>query len=107
MPSDPLLQGARGSSRSSSELSSSEGVWLVRKWKENEGKWERKAEKKQEPRTFINGEDPLTVSSLGAFIAKPLYKITKITYQILLQWGQKRKKTKRVKKQKRAAGSQG
>ena len=27
----PLLQGERGSSRSSSELSSSEGVWLMRK----------------------------------------------------------------------------
>ena len=38
VPSDPLLQGARGSSRSSSKLSSSEGVWLVRKWKENERK---------------------------------------------------------------------
>ena len=30
-PSSPLLQGERGSSRSSFELSSSEGVWLVRK----------------------------------------------------------------------------
>ena len=30
-PSSPLLQGEGGSSRSSSELSSSEGVWLVRK----------------------------------------------------------------------------
>ena len=38
VPSDPLLQGARGSSHSSSELSSSEDVWLVRKWKENERK---------------------------------------------------------------------
>ena len=42
VPSDPLLKGARGSSRSSSELSSSEGVCLVRKWKENERKWERR-----------------------------------------------------------------
>ena len=38
MPSDPVLQGAKGSSRSSSDFSSSEGVWLVRKWKENERK---------------------------------------------------------------------
>ena len=30
-PSSPLFQGERGSSRSSSEVSSSEGVWLVRK----------------------------------------------------------------------------
>ena len=30
-PSSPLLQGERGSSHSSSEFSSSEGVWLVRK----------------------------------------------------------------------------
>ena len=29
--------------------------------------------------TFIKEGDDLTVSSLGAFIAKPLYKITKIT----------------------------
>ena len=29
--SNPLLEGERGSSRSSSELSSLEGVWLVRK----------------------------------------------------------------------------
>ena len=42
VPSDPLLKGARGSSHSSSELSSLEGVWLVRKWKENERKWERR-----------------------------------------------------------------
>ena len=43
LPQDPapnslLLQGERGSSRSSSVLSSLEGVWLVRKWKENERK---------------------------------------------------------------------
>ena len=37
-PSSLLLQGERGSSPSSSELSSSEDVWLVRKWKENERK---------------------------------------------------------------------
>ena len=40
-PSSLLLQGERGSSRSSSELSSSEGVWLVRKLKENERKGEK------------------------------------------------------------------
>ena len=40
-PSSLFLQGERGSSRSSSELSSSEGVWLVRKWKENERKREK------------------------------------------------------------------
>ena len=41
MPSDHLLQGGRGSSHSSSELSSSEGVWQQIKWKkrkENERK---------------------------------------------------------------------
>ena len=31
LPSDLLLQGGRVSSHSTSELSSSEGVWLVRK----------------------------------------------------------------------------
>ena len=41
MLSDPLLQGGRSSSHSSSKLSSSEGVWQPRKWKkrkENERK---------------------------------------------------------------------
>ena len=41
LPSTLLLQGERGSSHSSSELSSSEGVWLVRKGekvRENERK---------------------------------------------------------------------
>ena len=40
-PSSPLLQGERGSSRSSFELSSSKDVWLVRKGdkvRENERK---------------------------------------------------------------------
>ena len=36
LPSSLPLQGREGFSRSSSELSSSEGVWLPRKWKENE-----------------------------------------------------------------------
>ena len=42
-PSSLLIQGERGFSRSSSELSSSEGVWLVRKGevRENERKWKR------------------------------------------------------------------
>ena len=42
-PSGPLLQGGSGFSHSSSEKSSSEGVWLVRKEKkirEKERKWE-------------------------------------------------------------------
>ena len=51
VPSGPLLQGARGSSCSSSELSSSEGVWLVRKCKENEGKWERRRERQRSIKT--------------------------------------------------------
>ena len=38
LPSGLPLQGERGSSHSSTELSSSEAVWLVRKWKENERK---------------------------------------------------------------------
>ena len=43
-------------------------------------------------KTFINRVAPLTVSSLGAFIAKPLYKITKkIISQNLLQSGPKKK----------------
>ena len=47
-PSSLLLQGERGSSRSSSELSSSKGVWLVRKWKENERKMRESEAKKRE-----------------------------------------------------------
>ena len=42
-PSSFLLQGERGSNRSSSELSSSEGVWLVRK-----GEKMKEKEKKRE-----------------------------------------------------------
>ena len=46
LPQDPvpnslLLQGERGSSCSSSELLSSEGVWLVRKLKEDERQGEK------------------------------------------------------------------
>ena len=59
-PSGLLLQGGKVSSRSSSELSSSEAVWLVRKWKENERV--RKAGKmlKASRPSFIN--DPTKVS---------------------------------------------
>ena len=56
-PSSLLLQGERGSSRSSFELSSSEGVWLVRKWKENERQGEKMKQKmgelKASPQKFI------------------------------------------------------
>ena len=41
VPSSLPLQGGKGFSRSSSELSSSESVWLPRKWKENERKGEK------------------------------------------------------------------
>ena len=65
-PSNPLLQGERGSSRSSSELSSSEGVWQPRKGekrKEN-GRKEKKREKLP-PKTFINGENIFNSAFLG------------------------------------------
>ena len=56
-PSGLLLQGGKGSSRSSSELSSSEDVWLVRKReKERENEKERELLKASRP-SFINEED--------------------------------------------------
>ena len=63
LPSDPtpnslLLQGGMVSSRSSSELSSSKGVWLVRKGekvRENERKYKRaRTGEKYSLRNFIH-----------------------------------------------------
>ena len=72
-PSSLLLQGERGSSGSSSELSSSEGVWLERKlgkMRENEKEWELL--KGSHPEILLMSKKGLsTVSSLGAFIANP------------------------------------
>ena len=50
-PSSPLLQGERGSSRSSSELSSSKGVWLVRKGEKTRESGE-KIEKSRKAESF-------------------------------------------------------
>ena len=65
MPQDPapsslLLQGERGSSRSSSKLSSSEGVWLVRKEeKVRENEKEREELKASRPKTLLMEKSPL------------------------------------------------
>ena len=57
---------------------------------------ERKELKACRPkRNFINEEDGSLQCLSGAFIAKPPLQITKITKQILLQWGKNRKKTKK------------
>ena len=80
-PSSPLLQGERGSSRSpseddsSSELSSSEGVWLVRKGEKMRESGE-KIEKSGKAESFLpilllSKRVSFTVSSQGTFIANP------------------------------------
>ena len=89
LPSDPApnnlpLQGGMVSSQPSLELSSSRGVWKSRKWKkgremeQQKKRWEsRKLPAKK--KLLLMKEMMIIVSSLGDFIAKPLYKITKIT----------------------------
>ena len=88
LPLDPapnclLLQGGKVSSHSSSELSSLEGIWLVRKGekvRENERKWRKVGNAERlAPKNFINEGDSLIVLGLGAFIAKPQYKLPKTT----------------------------
>ena len=65
-PNSPLLQGERGFSYSSSELSSSEGVWQPRKGeKMRENGRKEKQREKLPSRTFINGEDPFNSACLG------------------------------------------
>ena len=81
VPSDPLLQGARVSSRSSSELSSSKGVLLVRKWKENERKWERiRKERKMEPSVSLlpKVKSTITVFAWALNTASKTIQITKM-----------------------------
>ena len=72
-PSSPLLQGERGSSRSSSELSSSEGVWLVRKGEKirKVGEKEKQLEKLLPSILLMAKSFSFTVSGQGAFIANP------------------------------------
>ena len=60
------------------------GVWQPRKWKKGRenGATEKEAgelKASRQKETLLMKRDDLTVSSLGAFIAKPLYKITKIS----------------------------
>ena len=74
-PNSPLLQGERGSSRSSSELSSSEGVWLVRKGEKMRESGE-KIEKSGRAESFppillLSKRVSFIVSGQGAFIANP------------------------------------
>ena len=80
-----------------------------RKWEKRgkTGKLERKRAESLCPK-FYWLSVPFTKLGFGILKSNPLYKITKITSQIFLQSGQKRKKTKRDQKEKtkRAAGNQ-
>ena len=59
-----------------------------------------RAESFSPKKTFINEGDVLTVSSLGAFIAKPLYKITKNNITNSITMGAKKKENQKGQKAK-------
>ena len=65
--------------------------------RENEAKEKEAGELKasRQKEILLMKEIFFTVLGLGAFIANPSYKIPKKQKQILLQWGQIRKKAKR------------
>ena len=110
-PSSLLLQGERGSSRSSFELSSSGGVWLVRKgekMKESEGKRkEARTAKRFPPNYLMRKKSHLLVSDKGLLYPTHNTNYQKLQIQTLLQ-GESRKKTKKRTKSeevKRVAGT--
>ena len=101
----PHLQGKKRSSQPSSELSSSEGCLVAEKVEERGRKWSsrkrgERAESFPPKKTFINEGDVLTVSSLGAFIAKTLYKITKNNIENTIMMGVKKEENQKSQKAK-------
>ena len=103
-PSSPLLQGERGSSRSSSELSSSEGVWQPRKGeKMRENGRKEKQQVKILPITFTNGEDVFNSACLGLLYPNPFTKYQKTKTKSYYKgqiWKKTKKGTKLVKTSK-------
>ena len=83
LPSSVPLQGKKGFSRSSSELSSSKGVWLSRKWKENERQGEKMKQKagelKASPAKNLLRSDFQLQGLIEAYIRSEPREITKET----------------------------
>ena len=105
-PSSPLLQGERGSSRSSSELSSSEGVWLVRKGekvREKERKCERVGRPESfRPKNFINEEASLQCHAWGLLQTIPSTKLPNDQNKHYYNGGKSRRQTKSDKKKSKS-----
>ena len=106
-PSSPLLQGGKVSSRSSTELSSSEGVWLVRKGekvRENERKC--KMGGSSCPTTLLMSKRcPLLQCSRSLYTAPAKQNYKKNQNQKLLQEIKREENQKGEQKSKSQTGS--
>ena len=111
LPSDPApsslpLQGGKGFSRSSSELSSSEDVWQPRKrekMRESGGKRKEAGTTERFPPILLMSKSCLWLQCIGAYILPQPSKITKRT-KIKSYWTnleENQKVTKRIQKGKR------